>query len=151
MESNSQNRADATATVDTDPVATTTMVYDSGANALVVSSTVGDKVYNSGSLLKISINSTDEYEVEDPGAAISSYSFNKQLNHSGLQCFGISQRSGIGVSDFRDFKIKDTWDLSECFIGLQLADSALKIGYNSNTPPCFTEQQVDEAQCIDVE
>jgi hypothetical protein len=133
--------------VQTFPITGTTMTYDPNDNSLNVVHTGGETVYSSGSVLRISINANDEYEIEDPGQAISAYSYNKQLSHSNLMCFVVQQRSGIGVTDFRDFRIKDTWSLDACAIGLDLSDRMLKVGFDSNTPPCYIEVEDKNATC----
>lgn len=138
----SEYKSDVETSVDTFPITGTTMTWDSGDNSLNVVHSGGETSYSSGSLLRISINENDEYEVEDPGQSIGSYNYNKELSHSNLICFRIAARSGIGVTDFRDFRIKDDWDLNSCAIGLQLDDSKIKVGYDSNTTPCYTETQV---------
>jgi hypothetical protein len=126
------------------PISGTVMTYNSGDNTLEVVHSGGETTYASGSLLRIFINENDDYEIEDPGQSIGSYNFNKELSHSNLICFRIANRSGIGVTDFRDFRLKDDWDLDSCAIGLQLDDSKIKVGFDSNSSPCYTETQVSK-------
>lgn len=140
----SEYQSEVSSVVETFPITGTTMTYNANDNSLDVVHPGGETSYSGGSLLKISINENDEYEVLDPGPSISSYNFNKELSHSNLVCFRIASRSGIGVTDFRDFRIKDDWDLDSCAIGVELSDSKIKVGYASNSTPCYTETQVSK-------
>ncbi|HHG85709.1 MAG TPA: hypothetical protein ENJ82_13255 [Bacteroidetes bacterium] len=134
--------------VATFPIIGTEMKWVAVSNSLeILEDGALSRTYDTGSLLKISINASDEYEIIDPGTAIEDYNFNKRLSLENIRCFSIASRTGIGVMDFRDFRIKNIWNLDSCAIGISLGTDAILVGFSSDTLPCFTEINDPDATC----